>query len=213
MNSEINRNSIEIHTPTSEGYRDVKPRTGLSVNEANSFWNSELTKASGEYKSQRRPIRETDDNGIQFRDGDKLLPNTTFEVNKYTYETDEQGRVISASGKLYIRDANYVRNTEKVRNKEGQEYNPTDDEGHLIAHQFGGSDSLENLVPQDSRLNQKDYANMENELARHVKAGAEVQYKVQLVYEGNSNRPSEFHVTYSIDGDRNVRVFRNGGDN
>ena len=98
---------------------------------------------------------------------------------------------------------------EDVRKIENQEYKPGDDRSHLVAHRFGGSDRLENLVPMDSKLNQGDFAKMENTLAEAVKEDADVRLKVEPVYEKDSTRPSEFKVSYSIDGDRDVIVFRN----
>ena len=150
-----------------------------------------------------------DDNGTKYREGDSLLPNTQFEVRGYQYETDDQGRVVSAEGQLRMRDPSYEREMEDVRKIDGQEYKTTDDRGHLIGHQFDGSDKLENLVPMDAKLNQGDFVKLENTLADAVKDGADVKLKVEPVYEGDSTRPTEFRVTYSIDGDKDAVVFKN----
>lgn len=99
---------------------------------------------------------------------------------------------------------------EKVREKERQEYLKDDDRGHLIGHQFGGSDKLENLVPMDSKLNQGDFAKLEYSLANAVRDGAKVFIKVEPRYERDSSRPSEFRVSYSVNGDKDVVVFKNG---
>lgn len=202
---EFSHKEIPETKPTApENFRDIKPETLMSDQEANNFWNNEFQKASEE-------IKETDDNGVKFRDEEKLLPNTKYEVNGYNYETDLQGRIVSAEGKLRIRDADYDRNMETI-DKETQDYQDSDQRGHLIAHRFGGSDKLENLVPMDGELNQGDYAKLEGTLADAVKDGADVQLKVEPVYEGESNRPTEFRVSYIIDGDKDVVVFKNGGE-
>lgn len=202
---EFSHKEIPETKPTApENFRDIKPETPMSDQEANNFWNNEFQKASEE-------IKETDDNGVKFRDEEKLLPNTKYEVNGYNYETDSQGRIVSAEGKLRIRDADYDRNMETI-DKESQDYKDSDQRGHLIAHRFEGSDKLENLVPMDGELNQGDYAKLEGTLADAVKDGADVQLKVEPVYEGSSNRPTEFRVSYSIDGDKDVVVFKNGGE-
>lgn len=151
-----------------------------------------------------------DDNGNVYRVDNVLLPNTVYEVNGYKYTTDDQGRIISAEGKLRLRDADYKRKMENVKNYENQEYLETDDRGHLIAHRFGGSDRLENIIPQDSEINQNDFRNFEGELAKEVKNGKEVIVKVEPIYEGDSRRPVAIVVTYSIDGEESVRVFPNG---
>lgn len=150
-----------------------------------------------------------DDRGEKYRIGDNLLPNITYEINGYKYGTDDKGRVISAGGKLRIKDSNYVRKMEDVKKMEGQEYKTSDDRGHLIAHQFGGSDKLGNLVPMDANLNKGDFARLENTLNDALQNGADVILKVKPIYEPDSSRPSAFRVSYSIDGDRDMRVFRN----
>ena len=151
-----------------------------------------------------------DDNGNLYRIDNELTPDTVYEINGYKYTTDDQGRIISAEGKLRMRDADYERDMENVRNYENQEYRETDDRGHLIAHQFGGSDRLENFIPQDAKINRVDFRNFELELAKEVKNGKEVIVKVEPIYEGDSKRPVAIVVTYSIDGEEGVRIFPNG---
>lgn len=85
----------------------------------------------------------------------------------------------------------------------------TDDRGHLIGDQFNGSNGMENMIPQDSDINRKDYKALETELAKEVAAGKEVYVKVEPIYEGDSHRPVAVMVTYTIDGEESVRVFPN----
>ena len=59
-------------------------------------------------------------------------------------------------------------------------------------------------------LNQKDYAKIENKLVDAVKDGADVRLKVEPQYEGTSVRPTEYKMSYSINGEREVVIFRNG---
>ena len=101
------------------------------------------------------------------------------------------------------------RNMEAVRHYEGQDYREGDDRGHLIGHQFGGSDRLENLVPQDARINQNDFRIFECELAEHVKAKESVTVLIEPIYDGDTNRPSDIVVTYSINGVEDIRIFPN----
>jgi hypothetical protein len=61
-------------------------------------------------------------------------------------------------------------------------------------------------------LNHGDYAKLERTLASAVGDGADVRLKVEPKYEGDSNRPTEFRITYSIDGDKEVVVFKNGSE-
>lgn len=189
----------ELRTVSPENYKTIKPESQISLSEANDFWNAEF----------KRSKQDFDDNGKLFREADHLLPNNRYEINGYSYTTDEKSRITSAEGKLRIRDDGFARNMEDVRDFEGQEYQEGDERAHLIGHQFGGSDRLENLVPMDAKLNHGDFYNLERKLADAVKDGADVRLKVEPVYESDSNRPTEFKVSYSIDGDRETTVFRN----
>ncbi len=151
-----------------------------------------------------------DDNGKPYRVGDDLLPNNTYEINGYTYETDDNGRIISAEGTLHLKDREGRLTIRDSKEKIGKgDEKKGDDRGHLIGDQFDGSNGLENMVPQDSKINRKDYRNFENELAREVKNGKTVYNKVEPVYNGNSRRPVAIVVTYSIDGEESVRLFPN----
>jgi len=86
---------------------------------------------------------------------------------------------------------------------------PTDDRGHLIGDQFDGSNGLENIVPQDSKINQGIFRAFENQLADEVKSGKNVRVSIEPVYEGDSRRPDALVVTYSIDGEVGMQIFPN----
>lgn len=199
----------EKKNPSLENYKNIKPENKQTTQEVNDFWKGEFQKESEDAKSENNAQEYRDDNGVKYREGDKLVPNNEYKIRDYQYKTDGEGRIVEASGKLKMKDPDYGRDMESVRHKEGQEYRDTDDRGHLIGHQFGGSDRLGNLVPMDAKLNQGDFAKLENTLADAVKDGADVRLKVEPIYEGDSTRPSEFRVTYSIDGDKDVVVFKN----
>ena len=133
-----------------------------------------------------------------------------FQKLGYTYKTDELGRIVSVEGRLHMKDRegrlpikDSIEDIGKGDQKEG------DDRGHLVGDQFDGSNGLENMVPQDANINRNDFKNFENELAKEVKDGKDVKVKIEPVYEGDSRRPSAIVVTYSIDGEENVRIFPN----
>lgn len=230
MNGEFrNLEKNELKTSVSEGFRDIKPEKAMTMEEANKQWDGEYEKAKTDAGADNPASsaeninnmdvpdkfqtldevrdKEIDDHGQKMRDGEHLKANSHYEVNGYKYETDSLGRITSAEGKLRISDT--PRHMEDVRSMDGQDYQEGDHRGHLIGHQFGGSDKLDNLVPMASELNQGDYKKMENTLAEAVSEGADVRFKVEPVYEGESNRPTEFKCIYSIDGDKEVVVFKN----
>lgn len=163
-------------------------------------------------KAQEHPEdNEYDDNGNLYKNGKELKPNNTYEVNGYTYKTDDKGRIISAEGKLQPKDhkgKKPINDSMKDIGKGDQK--DTDERGHLIGDQFNGSPNLDNLVPQDSKLNQGEVKKLENSLAKAVEGGSEVYLKVEPVYSDNSARPVSFTYTYTVDGEKSVKVFKNG---
>ncbi len=202
MFGEVSKNEVkETQSSEMSGYQDIKPESGMSVNDANKYWDGVF---DGE------PKQYFDDNGTKYREGDMLEPNTKFERNGYSYETDDNGRVISAEGKLQVKDHKGRSEMPDSRDTVAHgEMKSTDDRGHLIADRFNGSGELENLVPMEGKLNKGDYAKLEDTLAEAVNDGADVRLKVEPVYEDDASRPSEFRVTYSIDGEKDVVIFKN----
>lgn len=151
-----------------------------------------------------------DDNGKIYRDANSLLPGIEIVKNGYTYKTDDLGRVTSAEGQLQAKNHEGYNKISDSMEKVGKGDQEKDDQrGHLIADRFNGSGDIANLVPMNGELNQGDYASMENKLSDAVNVGADVYYKVEPVYVGDSHRPSEFRVSYSIDGEKDIVVFKN----
>ena len=152
----------------------------------------------------------TDDLGKVYRVGDDLVPDTTYEINEYQYVTDSMGRVKSAEGELHLKtDENrkIIEDSIDVIGK-GRE-KASDHRGHLIGDRFNGSAGMENIVAMDGRINQSDYAKIENRCADALEHGAEVFYKVEPVYDGSSYRPTAFTITDIIDGEETVTFLTN----
>ena len=150
----------------------------------------------------------TDDNGKVYRVNNDLVANNAYEIHGYKYETDDQGRIVSAEGKLQLKDHDNYRNIKDSREKIGKgDEKKTDDRGHIIGDQFNGSNGMENIVAQDSELNQGEYKNFENQRANDVKMGKEVYMRVDLDYPGISYRPDSFLVKYSINEEKIVKVL------
>lgn len=203
----------EVKKPELEGFKEIKPEKGTGVEEAKIFWNDEFKNSDRVQSHDSQvdgPKEYFDHNGEKYREGDKLEPNKEIEKNGYTYKTDELGRVISAEGKLQIKDHKGRNEMPDSRDTVAQgKMKDSDDRGHLIADRFNGSGELENLVPMDGKLNKGDYQKLENTLAEAVNDGADVRLKVEPVYSNDSNRPSEFRVSYGVDGERETIIFKN----
>lgn len=151
-----------------------------------------------------------DDNGNAYRIGDELIPNNTYEINGYTYCTGDLGRIVSVEGTVQLKDREErlpIKDSMEVIGKGDQKI--TDDRGHLIADQLNGSNGMENLIPQDANINRRDYKLFENDLAREVKAGNEVYVKIDVIYSGDSHRPTALVVQHRIKEEENIRIFPN----
>lgn len=155
-------------------------------------------------------IVKHDDYGKAYRIDDELLPNNDYSINGYKYSTDELGRKSSVEGELHLKTHEgrmFIKDSLETIGKGYQELG--DDRGHIIGDQFGGSNGLENMIPQKADVNRVAFKNFENQLANEVKAGNSVHVKIDLVYDGASHRPSDIAVQYDINGKQNVRFFSN----
>lgn len=209
---EIKSNDLqEVKKPVVENYLDIKPHEGLTPQEAKANWDNEF-KEIGDKQETFENSKEKeyfDDNGNVYRKGNELAPNSEFVINGYKYKTDEFGRTVSAEGTLRIRDDDHKRNMDSKEAVYKGEQEAGYERGHLIGYQFGGSGGIENLSIMAGEVNHGDFYKLENKLAAAVKDGADVKMKVEPIYEGNSNKPTEYRATYSINGEKDVVVFSN----
>jgi len=144
---------------------------------------------------------ETDDNGNIYKTNGELNPNTEYIVNGITYKTDSQGRIVSWKGKPgYNPEAE--RDSEAQTDAGGEDRQDGDDGGHLVARVLDGSPGNENIVPMRDTVNRGDYKKSENEIAKAKQEGKDVQDSGNIIYEGDSSRPSKIERTYTIDGEK-----------
>ena len=209
---EIKTNDLqEIKSSAGENYLDIRPQEGMTSKEARIDWDDEFNRIGDMQKAfeTSKEKEHLDDNAKVYRKGNELVPNSEFVINGYKYNTDEFGRTISAEGTLRIRDDDHKRIMDSNEAVFKGEKEAGFEKGHLIGHQFGGSGGMENLSIMAGEVNHGDFLKLENKLANAVKDGADVKMKVEPVYEGNSNKPSEYKVTHSINGEKEVVVFYN----
>lgn len=222
----------EIFKKELNGFNEIKAEKLLGKEVCDSFWKQllnskiDLNKISGNiakigeelYNLNTEELdkrkKYMDDNGNLYRVENSLIPNNSYELNGYTYTTDAEGRIASVEGVLHMKDRegrlpirDSIEDIGKGDQKEG------DDRGHLIGDQFDGPNGLENMIPQDSDINRRDFKNFENALAEKVKDGETVKVKIEPIYEGDSHRPTDILVTYSINGVEDMRIFPNKKEN
>ena len=122
-----------------------------------------------------------------------VLPNITYTVNGYMYQTDEHGRVVHAEGKLKLKDGKRNPLNSQVPDKK-----PGDHRGHIIADRFDASNMNDNLIAMRGDVNQNAYKLLEDQLASLCKEHS-VYYENDILYDQNTKRPSWIIVNYSID--------------
>ena len=180
--NEINRSgSYEIKNVSEKGFLEIRPQNEFQIDKAKSYWQNECTFTKG------------------------------YELEKdgFKFKTDRLGRTVSAEGEIKITENKEKRDMPPMEDVGKGYQREDDDRGHLIAHMFGGPDTLENLVPQNSHLNRSDYNLYENKLKKAVESGSQVYLKVEPRYERESMRPTELRMISTIDGEKTVTTFRN----
>lgn len=153
----------------------------------------------------------TDDHGHPHMIYDKenadwgLLPNNSYEVNGYRYQTDDRGRISHAEATLQLEPNRQSLNANVKDMQDG------DERGHVIADRFGASNRIDNLAPQLHEINDGRYKALESHFANLVADGHTVYAEYDLLYQDASARPNVTVVSYKVDnGDWNqMQIFNN----
>ncbi|MDR2889380.1 MAG: DNA/RNA non-specific endonuclease [Lachnospiraceae bacterium] len=146
------------------------------------------------------------------KDGKKALkPNVEYDDgNGHIYTTDDKGRIESVRGSLELKkgDRNeYAQRTVGGEDRhDGKDGGGKDDGGHLIGTQFNGSGEIDNLVPQDSKINRSggQWFKMETVWKDALKSDPKktVVVDIKPKYKGDSTRPIGIEVVYWINGEK-----------
>lgn len=132
----------------------------------------------------------------------KLFPNTTYKIENSIFKTDKLARVVSAEISTIPKNIikrhriKGARENAKAMAKDG--IKGVDHGGHLIAHTLGGNSGAINIVAQSGRLNIGKFASVEDLIRKnrtHIK-----NYKVDVIYKGNSKRPVAFRQKFEFRG-------------
>lgn len=141
--------------------------------------------------------------GNPYAPGGGLKPNKVYTSGKpnspvrYAYQTDGLGRLKSAHARpLQIPPGN----TRGPHNPNTPGKLPGDHAGHLIADMFGGSGGLDNLVSQASDINLSKMRKLENQWAKRIRAGEDINVDIRVIYDGTGRRPVGFNVYEIVDG-------------
>lgn len=153
---------------------------------------------------------ETDDNGNIYKiDGCELMPNCEYTIDGVTYKTDELGRIVSCDGNATSTPEG-ERDEKAQKMVGGEDRRQGDHGGHIMARIFGGVKGIENMLAmRGAAINQSVYKRIENKIEEALESGKEVHVHVDVEYEGESRRPSKITVTYTIDGKETVVMIDN----
>ncbi len=135
--------------------------------------------------------------GSQFENG-KLKSNIKYQTgeHEYIYETNGDGLIVHASTEN-LQPKIHSGRLRHDPNSFGKEIG--DHSGHIFGDRFGGSPELDNLVSQARRVNQSEYCIIENEWAKALENGKKVTVDIDINYDGISERPTSFDISYTID--------------
>ncbi len=133
-----------------------------------------------------------------------LIPNSIYKINNEVLKTTEKGDLKEISGVLFRKAKENIKRNKNIQRKAVYKKGgkSTDQGGHLIANTLGGSSEMYNIVPMSRNLNLGQYSRLENLWKKALENRKKVDYKINLIYEGNSQRPSKFQITYLIEGEK-----------
>lgn len=149
-------------------------------------------------------LHYTDDAGQIYRIGKDLLPNTTYTLKGYKYNTDSLGRPIQVTfDKLRLKPESRVGTSLTIKNTlddiaKGYGRSGLDDRGHLIGDMFDGDNSLANIVAMDKTVNRQAVKVIENQWAKTLQSGGKVSGRIEIAYSGFSYRPDSFKYVYDM---------------
>ena len=225
---------VEITSQETNTVSNIEPKIANTVKEPESVQQNvtllspslNLTRKGANITDKLAKVKEMQDNGSissplkevkygeQFtkKDGKKVLkPNVTYTtLERYTYKTDDLGRIISVEGTLELGEGKRNAYAQRTVGRDDREID--DDGGHLIASIFKGSGGFDNLVPMNGNLNKGEWKKLENDWAKALNATPpkDVKVKITPMYEGDSLRPTKFRIEQKI-GNRKpeTRILKN----
>lgn len=171
-----------------------------------------VQKAAGKgiFKKATKHLKWVED---PFDPSGALKPNVKYKTGKpgtgtkYNYATDAKGRISRANASpLKLDDSGRVPHDSNTPGKR-----KGDHAGHLFGDRFAGSPELDNLVSQSRDVNLSEFKKIENNWARKLdkEPPANIEVDIQVKYDGDSTRPSQFIVEEVIDGKYTKHVIDN----
>ncbi|WP_459574849.1 DNA/RNA non-specific endonuclease, partial [Cupriavidus sp. 8B] len=120
--------------------------------------------------------------------------------NTVNYTLDAQGNTLSASGNLQQYFTGAARSSAEVQAQVDAAASGIagDQGGHLIGHRFVLDQGGINLFPQEGNFNMSAFKTLENDYARYIDQGYQVNFNHTLGDFSNTGRPGSLSVTYGV---------------
>lgn len=201
--SDINTNKSDKYDDTNKAV-DVDQSLTVDITDKKQTFNDDTIEVGA--KPNKVEIKEVP-YGEHRKKNDKneiveLNPNVRYkDKNGYQYETDSLGRIIKAKTTIGLKLKKAARKLKAQTSAGGKWRLEGDHGGHLFASIFNGSGELDNIVAMNGNLNQSAYRKLENKWKSALEQGQRVDVDIELVYEGESLRPSGFNINYAIDNE------------
>lgn len=128
-----------------------------------------------------------------------LVPNARYVVDdNFSYLTDKLGRQSNVTAVL--RKSDHIERC-KLGTDFGKSSRGAGDAGHLVQRSLGGPNESLNLVPMGKELNEHGiWRKLEIIESKLVNEGKTVIKNIEVIYDGASEIPSKFRVSYIVDG-------------
>ncbi len=131
--------------------------------------------------------------------GGESTVTRTVGNNTVTYTMDANGNTLSASGNLREYFSGGVRSTTEIQAQaDAAAKGITGDQGgHLVGYRFLPEQGAINLFPQEGNFNMSAFKTIENDYARYIDQGYQVNFNHTLSDFSSIGRPGSLSVTFS----------------
>ncbi|HEM3665226.1 TPA: DNA/RNA non-specific endonuclease [Streptococcus suis] len=162
------------------------------------FWKHSYIDDSGQVYLEEWRSKNSDGT---WQRNQRVKPNIVIKKGNVTSVSDNQGRITSTSIEDLQLKVGEKRSSIQGIKRESH-YRVNDQKGHLIPDRFYGSNLPENIVAQLDRVNQRKIKEVEDLVANLKKEGNKVNYRIDVNYHPNSQRPTSFEPHIRVNGEK-----------
>jgi hypothetical protein len=140
---------------------------------------------------------------------DNAVPNSVLAPR---FRTGSNGRLESAFARIEPQHIGTGTGTNDATRLFARTFgNATDDAGHAIGRNLGGSGTdISNIIPQSPNVNRGAFRQFEQQITRQVEAGNRVFVRVVPRYESAAaTRPNQIVYQVRVNGETITRTFDN----